>query len=192
MAVVAPPKTLVIVAHPKLPESRLHKIWVRALTSSTKASIRQLYMFYPTWTIDVAAEQRALQEHERIVLQFPFFLYGGPPLLKKWLDDVLAFRWAYGPGGSALEGKEIMVATSTGGPRESYQHGGYHNYSVEELLIPFRQIANLVGARYLKPFVLHRARSMSDAEVEQSAQHYIAYLQDPRVPAEEPRHHPSR
>ena len=37
------------------------------------------------------------------------------PLLKLWVDEVFAFRWAYGPGGRALVGKDLWLVTSTGG-----------------------------------------------------------------------------
>jgi putative NADPH-quinone reductase len=187
-------KVLAIVAHPKLEGSRLHRPWAEALETSPNISVRPLYKFYPNWKIDVPSEQEALTIHDRIVLQFPFYLYGCPPLLKKWLDDVLAFRWAYGPGGSTLNGKELLIATSTGGPAESYQSGGYHKYTVDELLIPFRQIANLIGARYLRPYVRHRARSINDSEIATSAADYLRYVLGERteVPPVGSGRHPSR
>lgn len=176
-------KVLALIAHPKMEDSRVHRVWAKALERSPSISVRYLYTLYPSWRIDVQAEQRDLASHDRIILQFPFFLYGCPPLLKKWLDEVMAFRWAYGPGGTALKGKDIMVATSTGGPSESYQSGGYHNFRVEELLLPFHQIANLVGARYLNPYVLHKARTVSDAEIEASAADFVKCVLNPNLGA---------
>ncbi|VTO18537.1 glutathione-regulated potassium-efflux system ancillary protein KefF [Klebsiella variicola] len=38
-----------------------------------------------------------------------------PPLLKLWMDKVLAHGWAYGHNGIALRGKSLMWAVTTGG-----------------------------------------------------------------------------
>jgi putative NADPH-quinone reductase len=172
-------KILALVAHPRISESRLHRAWANALDDTTRVSVRKLYQCYPYWTIDVAGEQALLTDHDRVVFQFPFYLYGCPPLMKKWLDDVLTFRWAYGPGGDALRGKEFLIAISTGGPADSYVAGGYHNFTIDELLVPFRQIANLVGASYLRPYVFHRARTVTDAEVASSASEYARHVLRP-------------
>ncbi|GAL26611.1 NAD(P)H oxidoreductase YRKL [Vibrio variabilis] len=40
-----------------------------------------------------------------IVLQFPFYWYSMPALLKKWMDDVFSFNFAYGPEGDKLKVK---------------------------------------------------------------------------------------
>jgi len=49
-----------------------------------------------------------LLEHDRIVLQFPMYWYSMPPLLKKWLDDVLTYNFAYGSKGDKLKGKDLQ------------------------------------------------------------------------------------
>ena len=176
-------KILAIVAHPRISESRLHRAWANALADTGQVTVRRLYTNYPYWQIDVAAEQALLAEHDRVVLQFPFYLYGCPPLMKKWLDDVLTFRWAYGPGGTALHGKQLLIAISTGGPADSYVPGGYHNFTIEELLVPFRQIANLIGVSYLRPHVFHRARTVTDAEIATAAADYVRTVLRPDLEA---------
>ncbi|MEI8393800.1 MAG: NAD(P)H-dependent oxidoreductase [Rhodospirillaceae bacterium] len=178
---------LAIVAHPRISESRLHRSWANALEDTNAITVRKLYHIYPYWHIETAVEQGLLTAADRIVLQFPFYLYGCPPLMKLWMEDVLSFRWAYGPGGSALHGKQVLIAISTGGPAESYVAGGYHNYTVEELLAPFRQIVNLIGAVYLKPYVFHRARTVGDAEISASAADYARYVLRPDLEALPPR-----
>ena len=71
------------------------------------------YAAYPDFKINVEHEQELIETHDRIVLQFPFYWYSSPALLKQWEDDVIKAGWAYG-GGRALEGKEFMLAVSTG------------------------------------------------------------------------------
>ena len=51
-----------------------------------------------------------------IVLMHPIQWYSMPALLKLWLDEVLTYGWAYGPGGSALKGKDLWLVATTGGP----------------------------------------------------------------------------
>ena len=45
---------------------------------------------------------RAWRAARLVVWLQPIHWYSMPPLLKLWLDEVLAFGWAYGPGGDAL------------------------------------------------------------------------------------------
>ena len=175
-------KILALVAHPKISESRLHRSWANAMENTNKIMVRKLYQTYPFWKIDGSVEQTLLAAHDRIVLQFPFYLYGCPPLMKMWMDDVLTFRWAYGPGGEMLKGKQLLIAVSTGGPAEAYKPGGFHNYTIEELLTPYQQIANLIGAAYLKPYVFNRARTVSDEEISASSADFVRYVLDANVP----------
>lgn len=61
--------------------------------------------------------------------------------------------WAYG-GGRALEGKEFMLAVSTGSPADSYTREGSHVRTMEELLSPFETTFRHTHATYLKPFLI--------------------------------------
>ena len=56
-----------------------------------------------------------LEAADRVVLQFPMYWYSTPALLKQWQDDVLLYGWAYGSTGTALHGKELLLAVSVGG-----------------------------------------------------------------------------
>jgi len=170
-------KTLVIVAHPNLAESRINNRLARAVEDTQGVTVHHLYNEYPDFNIDVEREQKLLLEHDRIVLQFPFYWYSSPALLKQWEDAVLAYGFAYGHEGTALHGKEFMLALSTGGPEEAYQAGGYNQYSMSELLKPFQATSNLIGTKYLPPFLIHGIFQVSDEQLEQLANEYTAYVQ---------------
>ena len=88
-----------------------------------------------------------------------------PPLLKLWLDEVLAFGWAYGPGGTALRGKDLWLVATTGGPEDSYRPDSYNRYFFDAFLPPYEQTAALCGMRFLPPLLLHGAHKASDAEL---------------------------
>jgi hypothetical protein len=141
--------------------------------------VRDIYALYPEGRIDVEAEQQALLAHDRLVFQHPFYWYSVPPLMKQWLDDVLVYGWAYGPGGDALAGKEWVSAISTGGPADSYQAGGYNGFSMSEFLKPLQQTAHLLKTRFLPAYVFHGAVSASDDDVRRSADAMLAHISDP-------------
>jgi putative NADPH-quinone reductase len=171
-------KTLVVVAHPDLGNSRINRTWLLHLQPhGEKVTVHELYKSYPDGKIDVAAEQKLLEAHDRIILQFPMFWFSTPALLKRWLDDVLAYGWAHGPGGDKLEGKEIGVAVSTGGPAHAYQAGGHNQHSLSEVLRPLQMTAQYVRAKYLPVFTMQGALyNPSDADVEQNALAYVEHV----------------
>jgi glutathione-regulated potassium-efflux system ancillary protein KefF len=147
-----------------------------ALGAGHRVAVRNLYRLYPDYLIDVAAEQAALASAQLIVWQHPLHWYGPPPLMKLWIDEVLAYMWAYGPGGVALRGKDLWLAGSTGGTHESYRPDGHHRYFFDAFLPPYEQTAALCGMRFLPPLMLHGAHRVSDAELEEHAQVYAQRL----------------
>jgi len=174
-------KILVNVFHPNLGQSKVNHRWVTELEAHNDITINHGYSHYPDWNIDVKREQELLLAHDRIVFQHPLYWYSAPPLMKKWFDDVLTYAWAYGPGGTALQGKEWVSAISTGGPAESYQAGGYNNYSMSELLKPLQQTANLIGAKFLPVFLFQGAVQASQEQINKSAHQYLAHITNPEL-----------
>ncbi|MBW3110775.1 NAD(P)H-dependent oxidoreductase [Bacillus sp. MCCB 382] len=171
-------KTLVLVGHPNIEQSRMNKAWADRLEKEENVTVRHLYKEYPDMKIDVEREQNLLLEHDRIVFQFPFFWYSTPAILKEWQDKVLEFGWAYGSAGTKLHGKEFLVVTSTGGPSGAYRSGGFNHYSMSELLKPLQATANLTGMRFLPSYVEHGVRVLNDEEVADSAEKVAGYVVD--------------
>jgi glutathione-regulated potassium-efflux system ancillary protein KefG len=163
---------LLVVAHPALERSRANLRMMRAAGQVAGVVLHDLYEVYPTFTIDVRAEQRRLAEHAVIGLQFPLYWYSTPALLKEWLDLVWLHGFAYGAGGEALRGKRLFLACTTGGPAEAYGPQGHNRFTVEEFLRPLEQTAYLCGMDWEKPFVLYAAAARSDAELGDIADSY--------------------
>ncbi|MNN21402.1 General stress protein 14 [compost metagenome] len=174
------PKTLVIVVHPDLKQSRINRRLAAELESTEGVTLHRLHDAYPDEKINVEAERRLLEAHERIVLQFPFYWYSAPYLLKKWMDQVMVSGWAYGPGGDKLQGKELRLAISTGGALEAYQAGGFHQYSYSELLKPFQGLANRVKMVYKPAFIISGIREVSDEQLDQYAAKYADFVTQER------------
>ena len=172
-------KVLVNLFHPHLERSVVNRAWADRLANQPGITLRNLYALYPDGKIDVAAEQRALAEHDRLVFQHPFYWYATPPLMKQWLDDVLTYGWAYGPSGNALAGKEWLSAISTGGPADSYQAGGYNRFSMSEFLKPLVQTASLLQTVFLPPFIFHGAVVADSEAGRASADALLDYIRNP-------------
>jgi glutathione-regulated potassium-efflux system ancillary protein KefF len=177
-------EVLVIVAHPELEQSRANRRLLQAARAQQeklapgRLAVRDLYSLYPDYLIDVGAEQAALAAARLVVWQQPVRWYGMPPLLKLWLDDVLAFGWAYGPDGRALRGKDLWLVASTGGPEDSYRPDSYNRYFFDAFLPPYEQTAALCGMRFLPPLVLHGAHKASEADLAAHAATYAQKLAD--------------
>lgn len=171
-------KVLVIAAHPALAQSRVNRRLLAAARERGGAAVevRDLYRLYPDYLIDTAAEQAALAQARLVVWQHPLHWYGMPPLMKLWVDEVLAFGWAYGPGGTALRGKDLWLVTSTGGAQASYRPDRYNRYFFDAFLPPYEQTAALCGLRFLPPMVLHGAHRVEEAELAAHAEVYAERL----------------
>ena len=175
-------EVLVLVAHPELEQSRANSRLLRAARELQQASapgrieVRDLYAIYPDYVIDVPAEQALLAAARLIVWQQPIHWYGMTPLLKLWVDEVLSFGWAYGPGGTALRGKDLWLVATTGGPEESYRPSSYNRYFFDAFLPPYEQTAALCGLRFLPPSMLHGAHKAAEAEIAAHARTYVDRL----------------
>jgi glutathione-regulated potassium-efflux system ancillary protein KefF len=158
------PDILVIAAHPHLEHSRVNRALMQAARQlpPERLQLRDLYALYPDYIVDVEAEKAALSAAKLVVWLHPVHWYSMPPLMKLWLDDVLAFGWAYGPGGEALQGKDLWLVLSTGGPESSYRPDSYNRYFFDAFLPPYDQTAALTGMRLLPPLVQHGAHRLDD------------------------------
>lgn len=152
-----PGRVLILFAHPAPHKSRINRRLVASVRELENVTVNDLYEEYPTFNIDVAREQELLLAHDIIVFQHPFYWYSSPAILKEWEDLVLEYGFAYGMGGTKLQGKLFLIAITTGGPREAYCRAGFNFFTVRELLAPFEQSAKFCGMRYLPPFVVHGA-----------------------------------
>ncbi len=143
---------LVISGHPDLERSHTNTVILEALNSAfDKLEIRRLDALYPDFKIDVEAEQAALVQADVVVMQFPFYWYSVPGLLKQWLDDVFSYNFAYGAEGDKLKGKDFILSFTIGGPEESYDPLGYNHFTIEQLIMPLQQTAYLAGMNFCKP-----------------------------------------
>lgn len=155
----------VLAAHPNWNESRVNRKLFERAQAIERVQVQDLYARYPDYDIDVPREQAAAQAADLIVLMHPIQWYSMPALMKLWLDEVLGYGWAYGPGGTALTGKDLWLVASTGGPEASYHPQGYNRYFFDAFLPPYEQTATLCGMRFLPPLLFHGARRATPEDV---------------------------
>jgi glutathione-regulated potassium-efflux system ancillary protein KefF len=177
----APADVLVLVAHPQMEHSRVNRRMMLAAAQAAsqpgaRIEVRDLYALYPDYLIDVPTEQAALAGARLVVWQHPIHWYHMPPLMKLWVDEVLTFGWAYGPGGTALLGKDLWLAATAGGPQDSYRPDSYNRYFFDAFLPPYEQTAALCGMRFLPPLLLHGAHRVDDAALQEHAAVYAQRL----------------
>lgn len=168
-------KTVVVIAHPNLQHSRINRYFMEKLQEKGIQSYN-LYDKYPDEKINIDDEQKILENADRIVLQFPFYWYSAPSLLKKWIDLIMTHGWAFGTEGTSLKDKPFMIAVSTGGPSDAYTPQGYNKYPIQDLLLPYRAMANLTKMNYQDPFVISGVRTLSDEQLFAETEKYLEIL----------------
>lgn len=160
-----PPAAYILAAHPSWRDSRVNRRLAAAAQGLPGVTVCDLYASYADYDIDIAGEQARAAAAQLIVLLHPIQWYSMPALLKLWVDEVLAYGWAYGTGGTALAGKDLWLVATTGGPESSYHPQSYNRYFFDAFLPPYEQTAALCGMRFLPPLLLHGAHSAPEEQV---------------------------
>lgn len=173
-------KTLVIITHPDLENSLINKRWMEELQKyPDQYTLHELHGLYPDENIDIEQEQRLVEAHDKIIFQFPFYWFNCPPLLKKWLDKVLLYGWAYGStSGYKLDGKKIALGITAGIDEVDYTASGRYKYTLEQLMAPFEVTFNYVKADYKSFFAFYGSEENAEPQrIEQNAKEYISFIE---------------
>lgn len=161
---------LVIHAHPYPRSSRAGAALLAAVRELPALEVRSLYELYPDFDIDANAERSALERADLVVWMHPIYWYTVPAMLKQWFETVLAKGWAYGDGGTALNGKDCLWAVTTGADEAAYASQGKHAHGFEAFTPVVRQTARFCGMRWLEPFVVHGAHIVTEPQLHAAAQ----------------------
>ncbi|MFA2694688.1 NAD(P)H-dependent oxidoreductase [Bacillus mycoides] len=181
-------KTLIVLAHPSIATSFINKRWVEELKKYPEQyTVHNLYNVYHDGNIDIQKEQKLIEEHDNLVLQFPIQWFSCPPLLKKWLDDVFEHGWAYGSnGGDKLKDRKIALAVSAGIKKDDYSADGRYP-TLQHLLSPFETTFSYCSANYRSFFAYYGKESkpgendpsindLSSRELDESARNYLKFI----------------
>ncbi|MEY8759501.1 NAD(P)H-dependent oxidoreductase [Chryseobacterium tongliaoense] len=174
-------KTLVIAVHPHIEDSLINKRWLNELARfPEKYTVHELYKAYPDKKIDIAKEQELIEQHDKIIFQFPFYWFSSPPLLKKWFDEVLTYGWAYGSkSGYKAGGKKMALAITAGIDEDGYSASGKYKYTMEELTKPFELTFEYIKAEYKNLFVYYGIElNASEEWIERSIPMYLEFIDE--------------
>ena len=123
----------IILAHSDYSKSIANKTVMEEVQKQyPDVQIRNIAALYPDFAIDVEAEQQNLVRSDVVLLQFPVNWYNMPAIMKQWLDKVLTFGFAYGPGGDKLKGKTVLLSITAGAMKESYTPIGHMHFRLEQ------------------------------------------------------------
>ena len=176
-------KKLLILAHPNIQDSRINsKLKEEILSSNAVDVIREIYKEYPDFKIDIAKEQKLLNKHDLIIFQHPLYWYTMPPLLHHYINEVMAFGYAYGPGGGKLHGKKWLSVFTTGSHWSAYRSGAHNNFTFSELAKPLEQTAKFCKMEWQPLVAITGAHNdgtgkpISDKSLNKEAEDYIKLL----------------
>lgn len=173
-------RTLVVMIHPDLKNSKVNKRWAEELSKyEDRYLVHDLHKVYPDGKIDVQREQELMEMHDNIIFQFPYYWFNCPPLLKTWLDDVLTYGWAYGSkSGYKMQGKKIALAIAVGVEEAEYKPNATYRYTLEQLTAPFELTFAYVRADYRPLFAFYGTEHRATTErIEQSTKDYLEFIE---------------
>ncbi|MCF8998662.1 NAD(P)H-dependent oxidoreductase [Acinetobacter nectaris] len=159
--------TLVIVSHPYADQSKITQALEQSIANFEHVTVRNLEKLYgnnPT-AFDIKAEQAVYEGIERVVFLFPIHWFNITPMLKAYLNEVWTYGWAFGPEGTALKNKEMLIVSSAGASEHTYSKEGLIQSTVEDIFIPMKATALYVGMKYLPPLTLHNAMAITDEQL---------------------------
>lgn len=154
-------KTMVLMAHNDIDNSTLNKRIKFELENQENIIYKDLASLYENFKIDVKKEQKDLEDINKIVFQFPMYWYSAPAILKRWVDEVLAYGYSYEIDESgefqalALKDKEFQMIVTMGANEESFN--GEDRLSVKECLNSYSYTVKMLGMKELEPFLIYGA-----------------------------------
>ncbi|MCF6514680.1 flavodoxin family protein [Lactobacillus sp. S2-2] len=176
-------KTLIIISHPEILDSATQSFLKATQKSFDNVTWHSLEVDYDNDLnkLDIEYEKQLLKENDRIIFQFPLYWYSAPASLKKWQDEVLTRTFTYKEDEGLLKGKELGIVTSIGNSLDHFQAGGFENFSLSEILIPYQALAKRAGMMFMKPLIIDQFIYMNEEtkyNLYISYQKYISTKQD--------------
>ncbi|MFV0366182.1 MAG: NAD(P)H-dependent oxidoreductase [Mangrovibacterium sp.] len=114
-------KKIIVLGHANYGVSKVNLALVEA-AEAAGVEVHKLSEKYPDAKFDVAAEQAKLESVDEIIFQFPMNWFSTPWTLKKYLDEVFSYGWAYGSA-YKLKGKRVKIAVTAGVDKAGYDNG---------------------------------------------------------------------
>ncbi|MGZ8370953.1 MAG: NAD(P)H-dependent oxidoreductase [Caulobacteraceae bacterium] len=142
----------------------------------------------------IAAEIEKLDRADLLILQFPFWWYMAPAMLKGWFDRVLTYGGVYSSrqrfDTGRFRGKRALLSVTLGSTETSYLPDG-RNGDISLLLWPIQFSLHYVGYQVLSPYLAYLPTE-SEEEIKGHFAHLAGHLRNldrlPTVPFNGPEH----
>lgn len=169
-------KTLIVTAHPNLKDSRVNSQYIKELSKYPEEFT--IHDLYKENNFDISKEQTLIEEHDKLVLQFPIYWFNCPPLMKKWLDEVFVKDWAYG-NNNQMKNREVALLVSAGIKEKNYSKGGRYEHTLSEVLLPFEISFNYMEADYKGFYALYGAESeLTATDIKKSMPKMLEFIRN--------------
>lgn len=172
-------KTLVVIAHPDIDASVVHRHWREALLQNPERfQVRDLYQAYPDGELNVTQERALIAAHGDLVLQFPIGRGSAPPLANPLLSQ---WQAVFAPQGASADtlfhqrNFSMAVTADVAGMRPGRQDT--YRRRLQQFLFPFEMNALSANARYRDFFAVYGASPRAESgELAQSVRDYLHFL----------------
>ena len=161
-------KTLLLFSHTFFKDSKVNKALLESAKTLSNVTIHNLNLTYPSGEINIKSEITLLEQHQKIIFQFPLFWFSTPSLMKEWQDRILS-HILHSKNPKLLQGKQFSIITTAGGDEKSYD--GHHGYSLETLLSPIYHSFAYLGCEILPTYCIYNANAEN-----LSTKEYLSHL----------------
>ena len=148
-------KTLLLFSHTFFKDSKVNKALLESAKTLSNVTIHNLNLTYPSGEINIESEITLLEQHQKIIFQFPLFWFSTPSLMKEWQDRILS-HILHSKNPKLLQGKQFSIITTAGGDEKSYD--GHHGYSLNTILSPLTSAFKYCGCEILESFAIFSAK----------------------------------
>ncbi|PAF50452.1 NAD(P)H-dependent oxidoreductase [Helicobacter sp. 13S00477-4] len=164
-------KTLIILAHPNLKDSKINKTLIQSIKGVSNITLNDIYSTYPDGKINLTKEIELLKNSKHIIFQFPLYWFSTPSLLKEY-QDVVFSGILYSNEPKILSEKTFQIITSAGSPEEKYSLDGRNQKSLEDILLPISMSAKYLGMQTKDILCIFNAMGMTDELLKQAINKY--------------------
>lgn len=121
-----------------------------------------------------------LLRSDALVLQFPFWWFGAPAMLKGWMDRVFVYGGLYRSGmryeTGSMRGKKALIVSTSGSSEQACGPNGREG-DMRMMLWPIMNSLHYIGFEVLQPYLIHGIRGglASDEVQVERAQRVLDY-----------------
>lgn len=124
----------------------------------------------------VAKHIELLQKSDALILQFPFWWFGMPAIMKGWMDRVFVYGGLYRSQhryeNGVMRGKKALIVSTAGSSAQACGPDG-RDGDMRLLLWPAMHALHYLGFTVLEPYLIHGVRGGLSGKEAQQQRHFL-------------------